>query len=43
MCIRDRAKSKARLAAYEQMAAEARANKKLDYNEIQIPVPPRCV
>ena len=35
------AKSKARLAAYEQMAAEARANKKLDYNEIQIPVPPR--
>ena len=35
------AKSKARLAAYEQMAAEARTNKKLDYNEIQIPVPPR--
>lgn len=35
------AKSKARLAAYEKMAAEARANKKLDYNEIQIPVPPR--
>ena len=35
------AKSKARLAAYDQMAAEARANKKLDYNEIQIPVPPR--
>lgn len=35
------AKSKARLAAYEQMAAQAQANKKLDYNEIQIPVPPR--
>ena len=35
------AKSKARLAAYEKMAAEAQANKKLDYNEIQIPVPPR--
>lgn len=35
------AKSKARLAAYEQMEAEARAAKKLDFTEIQIPVGPR--
>lgn len=35
------AKSKARLARYEQMEAEARAAKKLDFSEIQIPVGPR--
>lgn len=35
------AKSKARLERYEQMAAEARAGKKLDFTEIQIPVGPR--
>ena len=31
------AKSKARLAAYEQMEAEARASKKVDFTDIQIP------
>ena len=35
------AKSKARLAAYEQMEAEARAAKGVDYSEIHIPVGPR--
>ncbi|MDO4797569.1 MAG: energy-dependent translational throttle protein EttA [Coriobacteriales bacterium] len=35
------AKGKARLARYEQMAAEASANKKLDFSEIQIPMGPR--
>ena len=34
-------KSKARLAAYEKMEAEALANKKLDYTDIQIPAGPR--
>ena len=35
------AKSKARLERYEQMEAEARAQKNLDFTEIQIPVGPR--
>ena len=35
------AKSKARLERYEQMEAEARQAKKLDFTEIQIPVGPR--
>lgn len=35
------AKSKVRLERYEQMEAEARAAKKLDFTEIQIPVGPR--
>lgn len=35
------AKSKARLAAYEQMAAEAEKTRKLDFEEIQIPPGPR--
>lgn len=35
------AKSKARLERYEQMEAEARSSKKLDFSEIQIPVGPR--
>lgn len=35
------AKSKARLERYEQMEAEARSAKKLDFAEIQIPVGPR--
>ena len=35
------AKSKARLAAYEKMEAEARASKKVDFTDIQIPVGPR--
>ncbi|MDO4183119.1 MAG: energy-dependent translational throttle protein EttA [Coriobacteriia bacterium] len=35
------AKSKARLAAYEKMEAEARAAKNLDYTDIHIPVGPR--
>ena len=34
-------KSKARLAKYEEMAAEAEKMKKLDFEEIQIPTPPR--
>ncbi|MDR0951084.1 MAG: energy-dependent translational throttle protein EttA [Candidatus Ancillula sp.] len=34
-------KSKARLAAYEQMAAEAEKTRKLDFEEIQIPAGPR--
>ena len=34
-------KSKARLAAYEQMAADADRTRKLDFEEIQIPVGPR--
>ena len=34
-------KSKARLAKYEEMAAEAEKYKKLDFDEIQIPTPPR--
>jgi ATP-binding cassette ChvD family protein len=34
-------KNKARLERYEQMEAEARAHKKLDFSEIQIPVGPR--
>ncbi len=35
------AKSKARLAAYEQMEAEARKVSKVDYTDIHIPVGPR--
>ena len=35
------AKSKARLQRYEEMAAEAEQYKKLDFEEIQIPPPPR--
>ena len=35
------AKSKARLAAYEKMEAEARASTKVDFTDIQIPVGPR--
>ena len=35
------AKSKARLTNFEQMAAEARAAKKLDFSDIQIPAGPR--
>ncbi|MFA5606517.1 MAG: energy-dependent translational throttle protein EttA [Leucobacter sp.] len=35
------AKSKARLARYEEMAAEAERTRKLDFEEIQIPVGPR--
>ena len=34
-------KSKARLAKYEEMAAEAEKMRKLDFEEIQIPTPPR--
>ena len=34
-------KSKARLAAYEQMAADADRTRKLDFEEIQIPAGPR--
>ena len=34
-------KSKARLAKYEEMAAEAEKHRKLDFDEIQIPTPPR--
>ena len=35
------AKSKARLARYEEMAAEAEKTRKLDFDEIQIPPGPR--
>jgi len=35
------AKSKARLQRYEEMAAEAEKMRKLDFEEIQIPTPPR--
>lgn len=35
------AKNRARLDRYEQMEAEARVSKKLDFTEIQIPVGPR--
>ncbi|ALE19329.1 energy-dependent translational throttle protein EttA [Lawsonella clevelandensis] len=35
------AKSKARLQRYEEMVAEAEQYKKLDFEEIQIPTPPR--
>jgi ATP-binding cassette ChvD family protein len=35
------AKNKARLQRYEEMAAEAEQYKKLDFEEIQIPTPPR--
>jgi ATP-binding cassette ChvD family protein len=35
------AKSKARLGRYEEMAAEAEKTRKLDFDEIQIPVGPR--
>ncbi len=35
------AKSKARLARYEEMAAEAEKHRKLDFDEIQIPPGPR--
>ena len=35
------AKSKSRLQRYEEMAAEAEQYKKLDFEEIQIPTPPR--
>lgn len=35
------AKSKARIERYEQMEAEARTSKKLDFADIQIPVGPR--
>ncbi|MFT3899719.1 MAG: energy-dependent translational throttle protein EttA [Gordonia sp. (in: high G+C Gram-positive bacteria)] len=34
-------KNKARLARYEEMAAEAEKQRKLDFEEIQIPTPPR--
>ena len=34
-------KSKARLAKYEEMATEAEKHRKLDFDEIQIPTPPR--
>ncbi|UYP20419.1 energy-dependent translational throttle protein EttA [Rhodococcus sp. Z13] len=34
-------KNKARLARYEEMAAEAEKFRKLDFEEIQIPTPPR--
>ncbi|POA17766.1 energy-dependent translational throttle protein EttA, partial [Pseudomonas sp. FW305-3-2-15-E-TSA4] len=34
-------KSKARLARYEEMAAEAERTRKLDFEEIQIPPGPR--
>ncbi|BDB60019.1 MULTISPECIES: energy-dependent translational throttle protein EttA [Rhodococcus] len=34
-------KNKARLARYEEMAAEAEKYRKLDFEEIQIPTPPR--
>jgi ABC-type multidrug transport system fused ATPase/permease subunit len=34
-------KSKSRLARYEEMAAEAEKNRKLDFEEIQIPAGPR--
>ncbi|WP_342660935.1 Energy-dependent translational throttle protein EttA [Rhodococcus ruber] len=34
-------KNKARLARYEEMAAEAEKLRKLDFEEIQIPTPPR--
>ena len=45
-CVRSgakarQAKSKARLQRYEEMAAEAEQYKKLDFEEIQIPTPPR--
>ncbi|MDY6871317.1 MAG: energy-dependent translational throttle protein EttA [Actinomycetota bacterium] len=35
------AKNKARLGRYEEMAAEAEKSRKLDFEEIQIPAPPR--
>ena len=35
------AKNKARLERYEEMAAEAEKYRKLDFEEIQIPTPPR--
>ncbi|MDR3660246.1 MAG: energy-dependent translational throttle protein EttA [Mycobacterium sp.] len=35
------AKNKARLGRYEEMVAEAEKTRKLDFEEIQIPVPPR--
>ena len=35
------AKNKARLERYEEMAAEAEQYRKLDFEEIQIPTPPR--
>ena len=35
------AKNKARLGRYEEMAAEAEKTRKLDFEEIQIPAPPR--
>ncbi len=35
------AKNKARLGRYEEMAAEAEKTRKLDFEEIQIPTPPR--
>ena len=35
------AKSKARLARYEEMAAEAERTRRLDFEEIQIPPGPR--
>ena len=35
------AKNKARLERYEEMAAEAEKHRKLDFEEIQIPTPPR--
>ena len=42
MLFRSRqAKSKARLARYEEMAAEAEKARKLDFEEIQIPMGPR--
>src|SRR5699024_8684385 len=39
--ITRQSKSKARLAKSEEMAAEAEKHKKLDFEEIQIPTPPR--
>ncbi len=35
------AKNKARLGRYEEMVAEAEKTRKLDFEEIQIPAPPR--
>jgi len=35
------AKSRSRLARYEEMAIEAEKSRKLDFDEIQIPAPPR--
>ena len=39
--LQKRLKNKARLERYEEMAAEAEQYRKLDFEEIQIPTPPR--